>query len=131
MGLKKKMIRRATGRVWADARGESSRRMNGAAISPAPTVRMNRRRSSFGITSTRIAEELGRRLVQNSVMLGFFGAVSDIAKKESLAKAVEQCVPAGTEELNLKAFNAGWDYFEQNYGEAKAGKRKAAKATGK
>lgn len=91
--------------------------------------RLREGQPSFGITSTRIAEELGRRLVQNIVMLGFFGAVTGIARKDSLAKAVEHCVPAGTEELNLKAFNAGWDYFEQNYGEAKAGKRKAAKAT--
>lgn len=83
---------------------------------------------SFGITSTRIAEELGRRLVQNIVMLGFYGAISGIAQRESLAKAVEQCVPAGTEELNLKAFNAGWDYFEENYGEA-AQSRKATAET--
>jgi len=86
---------------------------------------------SYGITSTRIAEELGRRLVQNIVMLGFFGAVCGIAERSSLAKAVESCVPAGTEELNLKAFNAGWDYFEQNFGEPKAGSAAAAGAAPK
>jgi hypothetical protein len=30
---------------------------------------------------------------------------------------VAESVPAGTETLNLRAFDAGWDYFEENYGD--------------
>ena len=34
-------------------------------------------------------------------------------------EAVEASVPAGTTELNLKAFHAGLDYFDEVYGNAK------------
>lgn len=71
---------------------------------------------AYGITSTRIAEEIGRVIVQNIVMLGFFASVSRTVPKEQWESAVKDSVPAGTEELNLKAFHAGWDYFEENYG---------------
>jgi 2-oxoglutarate ferredoxin oxidoreductase subunit gamma len=70
---------------------------------------------AFGIPSTRLAENLGRTLVQNIVMLGFFTAVTKIVPVESMREAVKSSVPSGTEELNLKAFEAGWTYFEENY----------------
>ena len=71
---------------------------------------------SFGVPSTRIAESLGRTIVQNIVMLGFFAAVTELVPREEMREAVEASVPAGTEELNLKAFDAGWAYFEEHYG---------------
>jgi 2-oxoglutarate ferredoxin oxidoreductase subunit gamma len=74
---------------------------------------------AFGVPSTRIAESLGRTIVQNIVMLGFFAAVTRIASREEMHEAVKSSVPAGTEELNLKAFNAGWNHFEEEYGTAK------------
>ena len=61
----------------------------------------------FGIPSTRMAEELGRKLIQNIVMVGFFTAVTGIVETEAARKAVRDSVPAGTEDLNLKAFDAG------------------------
>ncbi len=64
----------------------------------------------YGIPATRIAEELGRKIVLNIVMLGFFGAVTGIIPKDALRKAVESSVPEGTEDLNLKAFDSGYDY---------------------
>ncbi len=66
--------------------------------------------SSFGVPATRIAEELGRKIVLNIVMLGFFAAVTDVVPHEALRKAVESSVPSGTEELNLKAFDQGYEY---------------------
>ena len=66
--------------------------------------------SSFGVPATRIAEELGRKIVLNIVMLGFLAAVTDIVPHEALRKAVESSVPSGTEELNLKAFDQGYEY---------------------
>ncbi len=65
---------------------------------------------AFGVPATRIAEELGRKIVLNIVMLGFFGAVTDLVPAEALRKSVETSVPAGTEELNLKAFDKGYEY---------------------
>ncbi|MBE9485694.1 MAG: 2-oxoacid:acceptor oxidoreductase family protein [Chloroflexi bacterium] len=68
---------------------------------------------AYGIPGTRIAEELGHKIVLNIVMLGFLGAVTDLIPKEALRKGVESSVPAGTEELNLKAFDKGYEYGRQ------------------
>lgn len=70
---------------------------------------------AFGVPSTRLAESLGRTIVQNIVMVGFFTAVTRIVPREAMRQAVEASVPSGTEELNLKAFDAGWAYFEEEY----------------
>ncbi len=64
----------------------------------------------YAIPATRIAEELGKRMVLNIVMVGFFGAISGLLQRESLRKAVEDSVPAAFAELNRKAFDAGFDY---------------------
>jgi len=71
---------------------------------------------SYGVSSTRIAEEIGRAIVQNIVMLGFFAAASEIVSREAMRDAVSDSVPKGTEELNLRAFDAGWSAFEEDYG---------------
>jgi 2-oxoglutarate ferredoxin oxidoreductase subunit gamma len=64
----------------------------------------------FAIPATRIAEELGKKMVQNVVMTGFFGAISGLLQRESLRKAIEDSVPAAFAELNRRAFDAGYDY---------------------
>lgn len=65
---------------------------------------------AYGVPATRIAEELGRKIILNIVMLGFFGSITELIAREALHKAVEYSVPSGTEELNLKAFNKGYDF---------------------
>jgi 2-oxoglutarate ferredoxin oxidoreductase subunit gamma len=70
---------------------------------------------TYGVPSTRIAESLGRKIVQNIVMVGFMAAVTKLVSREAMREAVKSSVPAGTEELNLKAFDAGFDYFEKEY----------------
>ena len=73
---------------------------------------------SFGVASTRVAEGLGRAIVQNIVMLGFFAAVTQIVPLEAMREAVAKSVPEGTEELNLRAFDAGYTTYEEEYGDA-------------
>ena len=68
---------------------------------------------SYGIPAIRIAEELGRVIVLNIVMLGFFCSVTEIMPKDALRNAVESSVPKGTEELNLNAFDRGFEYGQQ------------------
>lgn len=63
-----------------------------------------------GVPATRLAEELGRRLVLNIVMVGFFAAVTKLIDPEALRKAVADSVPPGTEKLNLRAFDKGYEY---------------------
>jgi 2-oxoglutarate ferredoxin oxidoreductase subunit gamma len=53
--------------------------------------------------------------VQNIVMLGFFSSVTRLVDRDAMREAVKTSVPAGTEELNLRAFDSGWDYFEEHY----------------
>jgi 2-oxoglutarate ferredoxin oxidoreductase subunit gamma len=64
----------------------------------------------FSVPATRFAEEIGKKLVVNIVMIGFTTAVTAIVNSEAMRKAVSVSVPKGTEELNLKAFDKGYEY---------------------
>ena len=64
----------------------------------------------FAIPATRFAEELGKKLVVNIVMIGFMTAVTGLISAQAMRKAVSVSVPKGTEELNLKAFDKGFEY---------------------
>jgi 2-oxoglutarate ferredoxin oxidoreductase subunit gamma len=76
-------------------------------------------RRVYAVPSTRIAESLGRPIVQNIVMLGFFAGVTRLVSPDEIREAVRLSVPAGTEELNLKAFDVGWAYFDAECGQSK------------
>lgn len=79
-------------------------------VTPAPGQRV------FGAPSTRIAESLKRPIVGNMVMLGVVTAATGITPREVMREAVRGSVPTGTEEINLQGFDAGWAYFEKEYG---------------
>ena len=64
----------------------------------------------FSCPATRLAEELGKRMVLNIVMVGFFAAVTDLTKPDSLRQAVAESVPSAFKDLNLKAFDKGFEY---------------------
>jgi len=64
----------------------------------------------FGIPATRFAEELGRKLVLNMVMVGFVTAMTRLISAEAARKAIRTSVPRGTDELNLAAFAKGHAY---------------------
>ena len=76
-----------------------------------PTVKEGQ--PSYGVPSTRMAESLGRAIVQNIVMLGFFTGVTGLVSRDAMREAVQDSVPAGTEKLNLAAFDRGFEYAEQ------------------
>ena len=65
---------------------------------------------AVGVPATRVAEELGRRLVLNIVMVGFFAGVTGLVPIEAVESAVLDSVPKGTEDLNMKALRKGYDY---------------------
>jgi 2-oxoglutarate ferredoxin oxidoreductase subunit gamma len=65
---------------------------------------------ALGIPATRFAEELGRRLVLNIVMVGFFAGVTGLLSSSAVENAVRSSVPKGTEDLNLRALRKGCDY---------------------
>lgn len=61
----------------------------------------------FAVPATRLAEELGRRVVLNIVMTGFFCAVTGLLDSDALRKAVADSVPAAMRKLNIDAFDKG------------------------
>lgn len=88
-------------------------RDKGLLIVEEDLVRLQDLRSGLRVHSvpaTRLAEELGRKMVLNVVMVGFFAAVTALLDPEALRKAVADSVPAATRELNLRAFDRGFDY---------------------
>jgi 2-oxoglutarate ferredoxin oxidoreductase subunit gamma len=64
----------------------------------------------YSVPATRMAEELGKRMVLNSVMVGFFTAVTHLLEPDAVRKAVADSVPASFRELNLRAFEKGFEY---------------------
>jgi 2-oxoglutarate ferredoxin oxidoreductase subunit gamma len=64
----------------------------------------------YSIPATRIAEELRKKMVLNIVMVGFFAAVSQVLDPEAVRNAVAASVPEAYRDLNLKAFDRGYDY---------------------
>lgn len=68
---------------------------------------------AIGIPATRFAEELGRRLVLNIVMVGFFAGVTGLLSYESVERAVKDSVPKGTEDLNMRALKKGFEFGKE------------------
>ena len=66
----------------------------------------------YGVPAARIAEELGKRIVQNIVMVGFATAATQIVGKEAAKKAVESSVPQTLVDLNLQAYEKGYEHFQ-------------------
>ncbi|HVO37006.1 MAG TPA: 2-oxoacid:ferredoxin oxidoreductase subunit gamma [Candidatus Acidoferrum sp.] len=64
----------------------------------------------FRVPATKIAEELGRKIVANIVMLGAFAAITGVLDENALKESIKENIPKGTEELNLTAFEKGSEY---------------------
>jgi 2-oxoglutarate ferredoxin oxidoreductase subunit gamma len=64
----------------------------------------------YAIPATRIAEELGKKMVLNIVMVGFFAAVSQVLDPDAVRQAVSASVPEAYRDLNLRAFDKGFEY---------------------
>jgi 2-oxoglutarate ferredoxin oxidoreductase subunit gamma len=64
----------------------------------------------YSIPATRIAEELVKKMVLNIVMVGFFAAVSQALDPDAVRQAVGASVPEAYRDLNLRAFDRGFEY---------------------
>lgn len=67
----------------------------------------------YPIRANGIAEELGRRVVVNIVMLGAFTAISSLLPVEVMEEAVLRSVPKKALELNKEAFRRGLEHGEE------------------
>lgn len=64
----------------------------------------------YAVPATRIAEQLGNRIVANIVMLGFFTAITNVVSYQAMKDALPGSVPDKALPLNLKAFEEGYKY---------------------
>ena len=62
------------------------------------------------VPATRLAEGLGKKIVANVVMLGFFTAVSGLVRREAVEAALRSSLAPRLLDLNLRAFATGYDY---------------------
>lgn len=67
----------------------------------------------WSIPATRLAEELGRRIMTNMVMLGFFTAVTGLVRRENMEKALAASLKASIVPINLRAFAIGFEYARE------------------
>ena len=76
-------------------------------VEPDPDAKQH----EIAIPATRIAEqELKRQIVANIVMLGALTALTAVISADAMRRAILDNVPKGTEELNMRAFQMGYDY---------------------
>jgi len=61
----------------------------------------------YSIPATRLAEEMGKKIIANIILLGFFTAITGAIKFKSMEQSILSSIPKGTEEINLKAFQKG------------------------
>ena len=82
----------------------------GLLITDKDLVKPSGARDYLDIPATRMAEELGRKMMANIIMVGFVTAVSGAVSLEAAKEAVTESVPKGTEKMNIQAFTKGYEY---------------------
>jgi 2-oxoglutarate ferredoxin oxidoreductase subunit gamma len=66
--------------------------------------------TAYSIPATRMAEDLGQRMVANIIMLGCLAGLTGLVCRESLEEAIRTTLKSKLVDLNLKAFVAGYAY---------------------
>ena len=85
-------------------------------------------RKLYAVPATRLAEQIGNRIVANIVMLGFFTAVTGLISSEAAREALPSSVPERFVDLNIKAFEQGYEYGLAALGKAPEGEKAAVDA---
>jgi 2-oxoglutarate ferredoxin oxidoreductase subunit gamma len=87
---------------------------NGLLILDADTVTRAPTTRAVRVPLATLAREVtGRGIVANVVALGVLVGLTGIVSQEAIEEAVRDCVPRGTEQINLKALAAGFDAAER------------------
>ena len=64
----------------------------------------------FKAPATKTAnDEIGLKIVANIVMVGAITKITGVISENAAVEAIKDSVPAGTEEKNIGAFNAGYN----------------------
>lgn len=85
--------------------------ITGAAVYPSEALKeiKDAKITVDEMDALRLAESAGSAKAVNIVLMGRLAKYLGISK-EKWEKAIEETVPAKTKEMNLKAFNLGYDY---------------------
>jgi len=67
----------------------------------------------YRVPSTRMAEEMGKKIVANIVMLGAVTALAGVVGYDAMKESVLASIPSGTEDLNISAFDKGYEYGQK------------------
>jgi 2-oxoglutarate ferredoxin oxidoreductase subunit gamma len=87
---------------------------NGCILVDATSVRRVPTHRAVKVPITQIALDVtGRRITASIVALGLISGLTGLVSLPALQKAVGERVPAGTEELNLRALAAGMEEGER------------------
>jgi len=96
------MSQEACDKFFEDVSDDACIVVDSSTVSRIPSHR------AITVPISQIAEEVtGRRITASIVALGLIVGLTDVVSHEALEKAVSERVPAGTEEMNLKAVEAG------------------------
>jgi len=63
----------------------------------------------FKVSATKMAEEMGKTIVANVVMLGALTSITNLVSPEAIKNSILSNIPKGTEKLNLAAFEKGYE----------------------
>jgi 2-oxoglutarate ferredoxin oxidoreductase subunit gamma len=81
----------------------------------------------YPIPATRFAEEMGLKMMANIIMIGFLTGITGVVSLESARNTVKESVPAKTIDINLKAFDRGYEFAQSTL---KSRRKKASGDTG-
>jgi len=91
---------------------------DGVLIVDAVNVRRVPTSRAYSVPITAIAEDkTGRTITANVVGLGLLVGLTGVVSRDALRSAVAARAPRGTEELNLKALEAGFEAADELIGE--------------
>lgn len=82
--------------------------------------------AAYSVPSTRIAEEMGNRIFANVVMIGFFTAITKVISPDAMKKALPGAVPSRFIDINIEAFERGYNYGLEQLENKKGSKKKEA-----
>jgi 2-oxoglutarate ferredoxin oxidoreductase subunit gamma len=91
----------------ADLNGEAPVVIDPDMVIEDPSYKSSR---IFRIPASRIAEQLGKRIVANMVMVGAIVALTEMVDVAAVEKTIAKYTPRGTEKLNLEAFRSGYSF---------------------
>lgn len=74
-----------------------------------PTNNLGKKVRVYSIPATRYAEEMGKKIVANIIMLGFFTSITDMISVPAMEHSIRESTPKGFTDLNIKAFERGFE----------------------